>query len=62
MKKKQGSQIIGNKIQDNKTQHSKFSTYSGAIVLGLNDALVEISGALVGLAGLQKTSRLGARR
>ncbi|MGV8142539.1 MAG: VIT1/CCC1 transporter family protein [Candidatus Pacearchaeota archaeon] len=37
---------------------SKTSSFGGAIVLGLNDALVELSGALVGLTFAISSSRL----
>ena len=53
MNKKQSSQAI-----DSKTHSDKLSSYSGAIVLGLNDALVEISGALVGLTIALSNSKL----
>lgn len=45
-------------MNKNKISSDKKTIYSGAIVLGLNDAIVEISGALVGLAIALSNSKL----
>ena len=45
-------------VKKNKDYQYNKNTYSGAIVLGLNDALVELSGALVGLTFAINNSKL----